>query len=226
MRHARTASMSSFGTGVGWPSKPTSFATPGTFRTCNRSRNDTRTKTYPGKRGCCSRTRRSFQRRTLSYSGRKHSTDRRCICWVTPFSWFAHVYAAYQCGSKYSVGIRAPNGTVGSVRSIAIAPALIEVCIIYYAASPRPLQSHLESNPFGNFGLQPNPEVSSRIQPASEPQLNSSRRARWSGRSPRTCNNPCSNRSDARPHRSEPHQSSELPRRECAAGPVGPTRAA
>src|SRR6267378_4139246 len=88
-------SISVSGSAVGNPPKPTSRTTLGIRTTRIRSRNASRTNTYPGKSGRSNVTRRSFHRRTELYIGRKCSTSRAPSSAATRFSWFANVYPAY-----------------------------------------------------------------------------------------------------------------------------------
>src|SRR6266567_6846340 len=120
-------SISASGRAVGNPPNPTRRTTLGICTTRSRSRNASRTNTYPGKSGRSNVTRRSFQRRTELYTGRKCSTSRAPSSAATRFSCFAHVYAAYHracdiacsCSSK-TTALCCRSSTLGVFPGITI----------------------------------------------------------------------------------------------------------
>src|SRR6266567_6068288 len=126
----RMISISVSGRAVGNPPNPTSRTTLGICTTRIRSRNASRTNTYPGKSGRSNVTRRSFHRRTELYIGRKCSTSRAPSSAATRFSCFAHVYAAYHCAcdiacscSSKTTALCCRSSTLGVLPGITIALA-------------------------------------------------------------------------------------------------------
>jgi hypothetical protein len=142
---------------------------------------------------------------------------------VTPFSWFAQVYAAYQCGSKNSVRGRKPNRRLGSACPIVSAREAMEVCISFTRLRPVTYRAACDLTHLRNSQLRLNSIAGAGFQTIGEKPLNSYQ-THCSRHTRRTCNSLCSSRCGARRHRSEPHQSSGLRRREYAIAPAGPTR--